>query len=73
MSDPVELRRIGVLSPFDEARADITRWEKEYPHAEHIVMVVSNPDGIEFTTAGGPLKPSSLAGLFFLAAHTVCE
>lgn len=73
---PATLQRIGVapiMSPFDEARAEITRWEKEYPEAIHIAMVIDDPNDLEAIVAGAALKPSTAAGLFFAAAQVMCE
>lgn len=72
MSDEVTLRRIGVLSPFDEARAEITRWEKEYPDAIRLALIVNMQDGFEYTVTG-EASVSEAAGLFFRAAQLVAE
>ena len=72
MTDPVALRRLGVISPFDEARAEITRWEKEYPDALYFAMIVNSPDGFEYTVTGQHTV-SEVAGLFFRAAQLVAE
>ena len=70
--EPIALRRLGVLSPFDEARAEITRWEKEYPDAINIALIVNTPDGFEYTVTG-QTTISEVAGLFFRAAQLVAE
>ena len=72
MIEPIQLRRVGVLSPFDEARAEIARWEKAYPDADHIALVVNTPDGFEYTVTGRATV-SEVAGLFFRAAQLVAE
>ena len=76
MSEPVELRRIGVLSPFDEARAAITRWEKEYPETTHIALIVHDPESFEYLITGReeyPLSISEIVGVFYRAAHLAAE
>ena len=70
MTDP--LRRVGVLSAFDEARAEIARWEKEYPNAIYVAMIVNTPDGFEYTVTN-EATVSEVAGIFFRAAQLVAE
>jgi len=76
MNEPVELRRIGVLSPYDEARATLVRWEKEYPETTHIALIVHDPDEFEFLVTGGetyPMNVSEIAGIFYRAAQLAAE
>ena len=76
MNEPVELRRIGVLSPYDEARATLTRWEKEYPETTHLALIVHDLDGFEFLVTGGdthPMNVSEIAGIFYRAAQLAAE
>jgi hypothetical protein len=73
MTEQLKLRRVGVLSPFEEAREQIDEWEKQYPLASHIAMVIDAPADIETTVTGGAVKLSVAAGLFFTAAQLVCE
>lgn len=56
------------VSPFDEARATLDAWEKEDPHAAHVVMVLDGTEDIVVALAGAAAKPSSIAGLLFNAA-----
>lgn len=73
MTEPVELRRVGVLSPFDEARAEITRWEKEYPGALFIASIVYVPDnGFEYTLTG-ERTTNEAVGIFTRAAMLAAE
>lgn len=72
MTDPVALRRLGVISPFDEARGWIDRWEKEHPDAIALALIVNVPDGFEYTVTGQHTV-SEVAGLFFRAAQLVAE
>ncbi len=72
MTDPVALRRLGVLTPFDEARAEIARWEKEYHDTLSIALIVNTPAGFEYTVTGQQTV-SEVAGLFFRAAQLVAE
>ena len=71
MTEPV-LRRVGVLSPFDEARAGVARWEKEYPDAIYLALIVNAPEGFEYTVTG-QTTVSEVAGIFFRAAQLVAE
>jgi len=71
MTEPV-LRRVGVLSPFDEARAEIDRWEKEYPDAIYFAMIVNAPDGFEYTVTGEN-SVSEAVGIFTRAAALAAE
>ena len=66
------MRRLGVLSPFDEARAEVTRWEKEYPDMLNIALIANTPEGFEYTITG-QTTVSEAAGLFFRAAQLVAE
>jgi hypothetical protein len=72
MNEPIQLRRVGVLSPFDEARAEIARWEKEYPDTLYFAMVVNTPRGFEYTVTGENTV-SEAAGIFFRAAQLAAE
>ena len=73
MTDPVALRRLGVLSPFDEARAEVMRWEKEYPDAVFVALVVLSPDnGFEYTLTGQRTITEAV-GIFTRAAHLAAE
>ena len=69
---PVELRRVGVLSPFDEARAEIARWEKEYPDAFQIALIIRSGDGFEYSITG-ETTTTEAAGVFFRAAQLAAE
>jgi hypothetical protein len=73
MSEPVELRRVGVLSVFDEARDQISAWEKENPTAVNIALVLDGQPDTIVTIAGPDKKLSDSAGLLFSAAHIVLE
>lgn len=67
-----ELRRIGVLSPFDEARATITQWEKDCPAARRISLIMQ--DGGDFAySITGKLTTTEAVGIFFRAAHLAAE
>lgn len=72
MPDLVALRRIGVLSPFDEARAEITRWEKEYPDVCYVALIVNTPEMFEYTITGDRTVTEAV-GLFYRAAHLAAE
>ena len=72
MSDAPTLRRIGVPTAFDEARAEIARWEAEYPNALQIAMIVREPDGFEYSITGETILTEA-AGIFFRAAQLAAE
>ena len=76
MSEPVELRRIGVLTPFEEARATLDRWEKEFPDVEHVAIIVHDPEGFEYLVTGSaehPVSISEIVGIFYRAAQLAAE
>ena len=73
MTEELKLRRVGVLSVFDEARAEIARWEREYPSALSIALIVSEPNsGFEYSVTG-ERTITEVAGIFYRAAQLVCE
>ncbi len=57
------------LSAFEEARQQITEWEKEFPDTGRLGLVLDAPDDIVITITGPAQKISMNAGLFFKAAH----
>lgn len=72
MTPEPTLRRIGILSPFDEARALIDRWERDNPDAFRLALVMVVPDGFEYQFTG-ELTPSEAVGLFFRCAQLAAE
>jgi hypothetical protein len=76
MAEPIELRRIGVMTPFDEARATLARWEKEYPETTHIALIVHDPESFEYQVTGAehyPMSISEIAGIFYRAAQLAAD
>ncbi|MCR4302129.1 MAG: hypothetical protein NUV51_11000 [Sulfuricaulis sp.] len=71
-SQPVALRRLGVLSPFDDARQWVDRWEKECPDAIYIALLVNTPGGFEYAITGQTTQTEA-AGIFFRAAQLAAE
>ena len=66
-----DLKRIDpplVLSAFDEARLQIIEWQKEFPGAMHVIMILDGEDTILRVT-GLAMRPSDTAGLCFAAAQ----
>ena len=61
------------LSVFDEARAQLDAWEKDYPDADPVGLVLDAPDEMEVAMAGPPQKSSANAGLYFMAAQVALE
>lgn len=72
MPDPITLRRLGVLSPFDDARQWIDRWEKEHPDAHYIALLVNTPEMFEYSITGETTQTEA-AGIFFRAAQLAAE
>lgn len=71
--NPPALTRIDApLSPFDEARAEITRWEKKYPDGIFLALVMVVSDGFEYTLTG-ERTTTEAAGVFFRAAQLAAE
>lgn len=69
-----ELRVIDApMTPFDEARAQIAEWEKAYPTAEHVVLVLDAPEEMLVTITGEPTKLGYAVGLCTLAAQVLVE
>ena len=71
-----ELRRLDgpvTASVFDEAREAIARWEKAFPDTQHVLLVLDRPTEMEAAIAGGKMRPSEIAGLFFAAAQGAVE
>ena len=68
---PVTLKRAGALTVWQEAREQIDAWEKAYPLAAHVVLVLDGPEEVILTCAGDAMKPSTAAGLLFTAAQGV--
>jgi hypothetical protein len=54
---------------FDEAREIISEWEKDDPSAEHVALVLDGQNDVVIAVTGGPMKPSTAAGLYFTAAQ----
>ena len=68
-----ELQRIDMpLSPFDETRLQLIAWQKQYPEAAHVLMVLDTAGEITTFYSGG-MRPTDVAGLFFAAAHMEVE
>lgn len=68
-----EIKRIDppiALSAYDEARLQIIEWQKAFPAASHIVMILDDKDTILMVT-GQAMRPSDTAGLCFAAAQYV--
>jgi len=66
-----DIRRIDppiALSAYDEARLQIIEWQKEFPEASHLVMILDAKDTILMVT-GSAMRPSDIAGLCFAAAQ----
>ena len=66
-----ELTRIDppvILSSFDDARLQVIAWQKEFPAAPHIVMILDAKDTY-LAVAGPAMRQSDIAGLCFAAAN----
>ena len=66
-----EIKRIDppiVLSAYDEARLQIIEWQKNFPGASHLVMILDDKDTMLRVT-GSAMRPSDVAGLCFAAAQ----
>lgn len=67
------LQRVDApMSPFDEARLQLIAWQKEYPEAAHVLMVLDSPGEMTTFYSGG-MRSTDVAGLFFAAAHMELE
>lgn len=67
-----ELRRLDVLSPFNEARATIAQWEKDHPTARRISLIMQDGDDFGYSITG-KLTTTEAVGIFFRAAHLAAE
>ena len=61
------------LNPFDEARAQLDEWQRDFPDSTHVVLILNAPDEMATTVAGPAIKPSYAAGLCLFAANTILE
>lgn len=61
------------LNAFDEARLALDEWQRDFPDATHVVLILDAPEDLITTVTGAAIKPSYAAGLCLFAANTILE